>query len=165
MTQEDDRSIITKETSKFPVEEAFGANTIKASRAASITSWESSQSTEPQVLKVLNDLDREDTIFMGSAYKRKFERALAIKAIKAGSKVGIAGFQRQLVDLYADIVRENELGKTILKNMADAGDADAKAMLADGRPGMGRIYVQLKATKGDRVAQMVLDALPDDAVG
>lgn len=95
--------------------------------------------------------------------KRKLSLTLSIKAIKTASKLGILGAQQQLADFYSKIAVENELGKTILMNMATAGDADAKAMLTEGKSGMGRTYLQLKATKGDRVAQMVLDALPDNA--
>lgn len=100
---------------------------------------------------------------MGISNKRKLDLALSIKALKAASKLGIFDAQQRLTDLYTKIALENELGKTILTNLATAGDADAKAMLAEGKPGMGRIYLQLKATKGDRMAQMVLDAMPDNA--
>lgn len=100
---------------------------------------------------------------MGILNKRKLDLTLSVKALKTASKFGILGAQQQLADLYAKIALESELRKTILTNMATAGDADAKAMLAEGKPGMGRIYLQLKATKGDRVAQMVLDALPDNS--
>lgn len=73
------------------------------------------------------------------------------------AKIGLPSAQEAQHENYLCIALGNERGKVILENLAKAGDADARALLNRNIPDAGMVYLQIRAEKGDRVAQQVLD--------
>ena len=81
----------------------------------------------------------------------------AIKLLSLMAKLGLPSAQERLREIYILIASEkSDLGKVALENLAKVGDADARAVLNGNIPNAGMIYLQIRAEKGDRVAQRLL---------
>ena len=81
----------------------------------------------------------------------------AIKLLSLMAKLGLPSAQERLREIYILIASEkSDLGKVALENLAKAGDTDARAVLYRNIPDAGMIYLQIRAEKGDRVAQQLL---------
>ena len=81
----------------------------------------------------------------------------AIKLLSLMAKLGLPSAQERLREIYILIASEkSDLGKVALENLAKAGDTDARAVLNGNIPDAGMIYLQIRAEKGNRVAQQLL---------
>lgn len=80
----------------------------------------------------------------------------AIKLLSLMAKLGLPSAQESQREIYILIASGSDLGKVALENFAKAGDADARAVLNGNIPDAGMIYLQIRAEKGDRVAQQLL---------
>ena len=72
------------------------------------------------------------------------------------AKLGLPSAQEAQRENYIRIALGGDLGKVILENLAKAGDADAQAVLDGNIADAGMVYLQIRAAKGDRMAQQVL---------